>query len=55
VHYFTDPADAASWAAEPSLRRLLWEFGADLPITYVMGGLARDFDLPGLHRGKSGR
>lgn len=42
LHYFTDPLAAASWAAEPSLRRLLWEFGADPPITYVMGGVARD-------------
>lgn len=42
LHYFTDPLATASWAAEPSLRRLLWEFGADPPITYVMGGVARD-------------
>lgn len=42
LHYFTDPLAAASWAAEPSLRRLLWEFGADPPITYVMGGVARE-------------
>lgn len=46
LHYFTDPLAAASWAAEPSLRRLLWEFVADPPITYVMGGVARD--VPGL-------
>ena len=43
VHYFTDPACSASWAAEPVLRRLMVEFGADLSFTYVMGGLARDY------------
>jgi protein-disulfide isomerase-like protein with CxxC motif len=49
VRYHTDPACSASWAAEPRLRRLLLEFGADLEVTYVMGGLAREFeDLPGL-------
>jgi predicted DsbA family dithiol-disulfide isomerase len=44
LHYFTDPACVASWAAEPQLRRLLTEFGAEVQITYVMGGLARDFE-----------
>lgn len=49
MRYHTDPACSASWAAEPRLRRLVVEFGADLDITYVMGGLAREFeDLPGL-------
>ena len=49
LRYHTDPACSASWAAEPRLRRLLVEFGADLEITYVMGGLAREFeDLPDL-------
>jgi predicted DsbA family dithiol-disulfide isomerase len=43
ARYFTDPACAASWAAEPMLRRLMVEFGADLTITYVMGGLAREY------------
>jgi putative protein-disulfide isomerase len=43
ARYFTDPACAASWAAEPMLRRLMVEFGADLSITYVMGGLAREY------------
>jgi putative protein-disulfide isomerase len=43
VRYFTDPACSASWAAEPTLRRLMVEFGSDLPITYVMGGLAREY------------
>jgi putative protein-disulfide isomerase len=49
VRVHTDPACSASWAAEPRLRRLAVEFGASLEITYVMGGLAREFqDLPGL-------
>jgi putative protein-disulfide isomerase len=43
ARYFTDPASSASWAAEPMLRRMLVEFGNDLSITYVMGGLAREF------------
>jgi hypothetical protein len=49
VRYHTDPACSASWAAEPRLRRLVVEFGASVDITYVVGGLAREFeDLPGL-------
>jgi putative protein-disulfide isomerase len=43
ARYFTDPACAASWAAEPQLRRLMVEFGADVEFTYVMGGLAREY------------
>ena len=43
VRYYTDPACSASWAAEPRLRSLLVEFGADVQITYVMGGLAREY------------
>jgi putative protein-disulfide isomerase len=46
VRYYTDPACPASWAVEPALRRLTLEFGADLSITYVMGGLAREFGDP---------
>src|SRR5919108_589000 len=42
VRYYTDPASSASWAAEPHLRCLLMEFGAEVEITYVMGGLARE-------------
>src|SRR3954452_13061766 len=43
ARYHTDPACSASWAAEPRLRRLMVEFGDELEITYVMGGLAREF------------
>jgi len=46
VRYYTDPACPASWAAEPALRKLMVEFGDDLSITYVMGGLARQFERP---------
>ncbi len=46
MSYHTDPACSASWAAEPRLRRLMVEFGADMEITYVMGGLAREFEDP---------
>jgi predicted DsbA family dithiol-disulfide isomerase len=44
VRCYTDPACPASWAAEPRLRGLLVEFGGDLQITYVMAGLARQYD-----------
>jgi len=37
--YFTDPFCPWSWAAEPSLRRLLTEFDGQAPITYVIGGM----------------
>jgi putative protein-disulfide isomerase len=46
VTYYTDPACPYSWAAEPALRRLLVEFADGLSITYVMGGLAREFRKP---------
>ena len=46
VQYFTDPACPWSWAAEPALRRRQVEFAAGLTITYVMGGLAREFRKP---------
>lgn len=44
--YYTDPACPYSWAAEPALRRLQVEFAEGLTITYVMGGLAREFRKP---------
>jgi predicted DsbA family dithiol-disulfide isomerase len=46
VTYYTDPACPWSWAAEPGLRRLQAEFADTLAITYVMGGLAREFHRP---------
>jgi len=41
VRYLTDPACPWSWGAEPELRALLWEFGDELRVEWVMGGLAR--------------
>src|SRR5947209_14279747 len=43
VRYITDPACSRSWSTEPTVRKLMWEFGDNLRWTYVMGGLARDF------------
>lgn len=43
VRYYTDPACPWSWAAEPEVRRLMWEFGDELRFTWVMGGLARQY------------
>ena len=42
VRVYTDPACIWSWAAEPSLRKLMVEFGGELDFTYVMGGMARE-------------
>ena len=44
VRYYTDPACSASWGAEPMRRALMVEFGKNLSFTYVMGGLARDYE-----------
>ena len=43
VRYYTDPACSWSWASEPKLRRLMWEFGDQLSFVWVMGGLAREY------------
>src|SRR3712207_6062357 len=43
VRYFTDPSCPASWGIEPSVRKLVVEFGSELEIRYVRGGLARNF------------
>lgn len=43
VRYYTDPACSWSWASEPKLRRLMWEFGDGLRFRWVMGGLARSY------------
>jgi len=43
VRFYTDPACPWSWAAEPALRRLMWEFEGELEFAWVMGGLARRF------------
>jgi putative protein-disulfide isomerase len=46
TYYYTDPACPWSWALEPSLRKLSWELGNALEITYVMCGMAREFGDP---------
>ena len=43
ARFYTDPACPWSWAAEPALRRLMWEFEDELEFVWVMGGLARDY------------
>ena len=43
VRFYSDPACGWSWAAEPALRRLLWEFEGELEFVWVMGGLARRY------------
>ena len=50
ARYYTDPACPVSWACEPALRNLMVEFAPDLRITYVMGGLARQFSGDGAAR-----
>lgn len=42
VRVVTDPACAWSWASEPKLRRLEWEFGDRLDWRWVMGGMVRE-------------
>jgi predicted DsbA family dithiol-disulfide isomerase len=43
VRFYSDPACPWSWAGEPALRRLLWEFEGELEVVWVMGGLARQY------------
>jgi predicted DsbA family dithiol-disulfide isomerase len=43
VRYFSDPACTWSWAAEPALRRIIFEFDGELRFDWAMGGLARRF------------
>ncbi|MDX6606779.1 MAG: putative protein-disulfide isomerase [Solirubrobacterales bacterium] len=43
VRFYSDPACSWSWAAEPALRRLMWEFDGELEFVWVMGGLARRY------------
>jgi predicted DsbA family dithiol-disulfide isomerase len=46
---FTDPYCPWSWAAEPQLRRLQVEFGADLAYTFVIVGLRRTIESSDAH------
>jgi predicted DsbA family dithiol-disulfide isomerase len=43
VRHYSDPACSWSWAGEPALRRLMWEFDGELEFLWVMGGLARHY------------
>ena len=44
MRYLTDPACPWSWAYEPTIRRLMADFGDELRWRFVMGGLARDYE-----------
>ena len=44
VRFYTDPACPWSWAAEPAVRRLMWELDGELEFVWVMGGLARSYE-----------
>lgn len=46
VRYYSDPACTWSWATEPALRRLIFEFEGELNFVWAMGGLARHFGSP---------
>jgi predicted DsbA family dithiol-disulfide isomerase len=48
VRFYTDPACPWSWAAEPAIRRLMWEFEGELDFVWVMGGLARSYEQANL-------
>jgi predicted DsbA family dithiol-disulfide isomerase len=48
VRFYTDPACPWSWAGEPALRRLMWEFEDGLEFVWVMGGLARSYERANL-------
>jgi putative protein-disulfide isomerase len=41
---YTDPTDQLSWAAEPQLRRLLWQLGDQITVRLVMTGAARSLE-----------
>jgi protein-disulfide isomerase-like protein with CxxC motif len=46
VRYFSDPACTWSSAAEPALRRIIFEFDGELDLVRAMGGLARHAASP---------
>ncbi len=44
IEYFTDPLCCWSWAMEPQMRKLRFLLKGRLALTYVMGGLLKDWD-----------
>jgi hypothetical protein len=46
VSYYTDPCCPLSWALARALRKLIWEFGESLSMTYVMCAMAQKFGDP---------
>jgi predicted DsbA family dithiol-disulfide isomerase len=44
IRFYTDPACPWSWAGEPAIRRLMWEFEGELEFAWVMGGLGRSYE-----------
>lgn len=48
VRFYTDPACPWSWAAEPAIRRMMWEFEGELEFAWVMGGLTRSYERANL-------
>jgi putative protein-disulfide isomerase len=48
IRFYTDPACPWSWAAEPALRRLMWDFEGELEFVWVMGGLGRSYERANL-------
>ncbi len=44
ILYFTDPICSSCWGIEPQLRKLKLEYGDDIEIVYVMGGLLPDWN-----------
>jgi putative protein-disulfide isomerase len=46
TYYYTDPMCPWSWAVEPVLRKLAIEFGDQVPLRYVMCGMAREVGDP---------
>jgi predicted DsbA family dithiol-disulfide isomerase len=48
IRFYTDPACPWSWAGEPAIRRLMWEFEGEIEFTWVMGGLGRSYESANL-------
>jgi predicted DsbA family dithiol-disulfide isomerase len=46
TYYYTDPMCPWSWAIEPVLRKLAIEFDDQVPLSYVMCGMAREVGDP---------